>query len=78
VSGLAFLVLLATWLAPPLRQAISEPSPRRIIAVIKTSVLGIILLDAAFAAASRGALAGLLVAILFVPAFVLGRRFASA
>jgi 4-hydroxybenzoate polyprenyltransferase len=78
MAGLAFLVLLAGWLAPALRQALAEPSPRRIIMVIKTSVLGIILLDAAFTAAARGVLAGLLVAILFIPAYVLGRRFASA
>jgi 4-hydroxybenzoate polyprenyltransferase len=77
-TGLAFLILLGGWLAPPLRHAISEPRPPRIIAVIKSSVLGIVLLDAAFAAAAQGALVGLLVAALFVPAYVLGRRFASA
>jgi len=46
--------------------------------VIKAAVLGIILLDAAFAGAARGLLPGLLVAALFLPAFVLGRSFASA
>jgi 4-hydroxybenzoate polyprenyltransferase len=77
-SGLAFLTLLAAWLAPPLRRALAEPSPRRIITVIKVSVLGIILLDAALTAAAQGLVAGLLVAMLFIPAWVLGRRFASA
>jgi 4-hydroxybenzoate polyprenyltransferase len=76
--GLIFLVLLAAWLGAPLLAAIGEPAPRRIIGVIKAAVLGIILLDAAFTGAARGLLPGLLVALLFVPAFVLGRRFASA
>jgi 4-hydroxybenzoate polyprenyltransferase len=76
--GLIFLLVLAAWLGPPLLAAIGEPAPRRIIGVIKAAVLGIILLDAAFTGAARGLLPGLLVALLFVPAFVLGRRFASA
>jgi 4-hydroxybenzoate polyprenyltransferase len=76
--GLVFLVLLAAWLGTPLRAAIGEPAPRRIIGVIKAAVLGIILLDAAFTGAAQGFGPGLLVALLFLPAFVLGRRFASA
>jgi 4-hydroxybenzoate polyprenyltransferase len=76
--GIVFLGLLTLWIGPPLRAAIAEPAPRRIIGVIKATVLGIILLDAAFAGAARGVVAGLLVAALFVPAYVLGRRFASA
>jgi hypothetical protein len=46
--------------------------------VIKASVLGIIFFDAAFTAAARGPLAGAAVALLFAPAYYLGRRFASA
>ena len=46
--------------------------------MIKATVLGIILLDAAFTGAARGLMAGGLVAALFIPAYVLGRRFASA
>jgi 4-hydroxybenzoate polyprenyltransferase len=76
--GVVFIVLLVLWIAPPLRAAIAEPAPRRIIGVIKATVLGIILLDAAFTGAARGLLAGALVAALFIPAYVLGRRFASA
>jgi 4-hydroxybenzoate polyprenyltransferase len=76
--GLLFLALLAAWLGTPLRAAIGEPAPRRIIGVIKAAVLGIIFLDAAFTGAAQGLGPGLLVALLFVPAFVLGRRFASA
>ena len=77
-AGLVFLAALAFWLGGPLRAALADPAPRRIIAVIKAAVLGIILLDAAFAAAAGGPATGLLVAALFVPAFFLGRRFASA
>jgi 4-hydroxybenzoate polyprenyltransferase len=79
-GGLAilFLALLALWLGGPLRAALARPAPRQIIGVIKAAVLGIILLDAAFVGAALGVLAGVLVAALFVPAFVLGRRFASA
>jgi 4-hydroxybenzoate polyprenyltransferase len=76
--GAVFVALLVLWIGPPLRAAIGEPVPRRIIAVIKTTVLGIILVDAAFTSAARGLVAGVLVAALFIPAYVLGRRFASA
>jgi 4-hydroxybenzoate polyprenyltransferase len=76
--GVVFLALLAAWLGPPLRAAADDPAPRRIINVIKSAVLGIILVDAAFTGAARGLIAGGLVAALFVPAYALGRRFASA
>jgi 4-hydroxybenzoate polyprenyltransferase len=78
VVGMALLAGLALWLGGPLRAALADPAPRRIIGVIKAAVLGIVLLDAAFVAGARGPGPGLLVAALFVPAFVLGRRFASA
>jgi 4-hydroxybenzoate polyprenyltransferase len=77
-DGLPLLALLAWWMAAPVRAALAEPSPPRIIGVIKASVLGIILFDAAFVAGSFGLAQGLAVASLFVPAYYLGRRFASA
>jgi 4-hydroxybenzoate polyprenyltransferase len=77
-DGLPFLALLAWWMAGPVRAAMSEPSPPRIIRVIKHSVLGIILLDAAMAGGAWGLVAGAAVAALFAPAYLLGRRFASA
>jgi 4-hydroxybenzoate polyprenyltransferase len=76
--GILCLAALAVWLGGPLRAALADPAPRRIIGVIKAAVLGIILLDAAFTAGARGVVPGLLVAALFVPAWMLGRRFASA
>src|SRR5262249_31382274 len=77
-AGVVFLALLAVWLGRPLLGAIADPAPRRIIAVIKAAVLGIILVDAAFTTAASSLLPGTLVALCFVPAYVLGRRFASA
>jgi len=76
--GIVFVALLVLWIWPPLRAALAQPAPRQIIGVIKATVLGIILLDAAFTGAARGLMAGGLVAALFIPAYVLGRRFASA
>lgn len=77
-AGILLLAALALWLGRPVRAAMADPAPRRIIGVIKAAVLGIILLDAAFAAAAAGPAAGALVAALFLPAWGLGRRFASA
>jgi 4-hydroxybenzoate polyprenyltransferase len=77
-DGLPFLALLAWWMAAPVRAAMSDPSGPRIIRVIKASVLGIILLDAAVAGGAWGILPGVAVAALFAPAYILGRRFASA
>jgi 4-hydroxybenzoate polyprenyltransferase len=76
--GLVSALLLVVWLAPTFRAAMEEASPARVIACIKVSVLGIILFDGIFAGAARGAgwLVGTLA--LFVPAWVLGRTFASA
>lgn len=76
--GIILLVALGAWLGRPLRGALVEPVPQRIIALIKSAVLGIILLDAAFTGGTRGPAPGVLVAALFVPAWVLGRRFSSA
>ncbi len=77
-DGLPFLALLAWWMAAPVRAALAEPSPPRIICVIKASVLGIILYDAAVAGGAWGVMPGVAVAALFAPAYILGRRFASA
>jgi 4-hydroxybenzoate polyprenyltransferase len=77
-DGLPFLGLLAWWMAAPVRAAMVDPSPPRIIRVIKASVLGIILLDAAMTGGAWGVVPGAVVAALFAPAYILGRRFASA
>ncbi|MDX6556662.1 MAG: hypothetical protein QOD86_2857 [Miltoncostaeaceae bacterium] len=77
IAGIGVLALLVLWLATPYRAALAQPAPKRIIGLIGAAVLGIVLLDAAFAVAAVG-LAGLLVAALFAPAFLLKRRFAGA
>jgi hypothetical protein len=76
--GLLPLALLVAWMAPPMRRALAEPQPPRIIAIIKSAVLGIILLDASFVAGTRGIALGAAVAVLFAPAYAVGRRFGSA
>ena len=77
VAGVGVLALLVLWLAVPYRAALAHPAPKRIIGLIGAAVLGIVLLDAAFAVAAAG-LAGLAVAALFAPAYLLKRRFAAA
>jgi 4-hydroxybenzoate polyprenyltransferase len=77
-AGICGLVALVGWLAGPVRGALADPSPPRIIGIVKACVLGIVLLDAAFVAAAAGPARGLLVASALVPAYLLGRRFASA
>ena len=77
VGGIAVLLVLVAWLLIPYRAALARPVPARIIGLIGAAVLGIVLLDAAFAVAAAG-LAGLAVAALFAPAYLLKRRFAAA
>jgi len=77
-AGMIGLLALVAWLVSPVRAAWGDPSPRRIIGVVKACVLGIVLLDAAFVAAAAGPARGLVVASALVPAYLLGRRFASA
>src|SRR5262249_32206708 len=78
LDGLPLLGLLAAWLAAPVRHAMIDPAPPRVIGVIKAAVLGIIFFDAAFVGGAWGLGAGLAVASLFLPAYILGRRFSSA
>ncbi len=56
----------------PVIAAIQEPSPKRVQAAVKTCVLGLVLLDAVLATVFVGP-AGLLIALLFLPARYLGR-----
>jgi 4-hydroxybenzoate polyprenyltransferase len=56
----------------PLARAIADPSPRKVQAAVKRSVLGLIVLDAVLAT-MFASLAGLLVLLLLPPALVLGK-----
>jgi 4-hydroxybenzoate polyprenyltransferase len=85
LSVLAWIVPLAQvsflWLAALLAlehayvgfRAASRPSPQMVQAAVKTFVISIILFDACIAWSARGPLAGLLLASLILPTFLLAR-----
>ena len=66
------LVAFGFWVGLPVVAAIREPSPKRVQAAVKACVLGLVLLDAALATAFVGP-AGLLIALLLLPARYIGR-----
>jgi 4-hydroxybenzoate polyprenyltransferase len=66
------LVGFGFYLGVPIRKAIKRPEPRFVQAAVKRSVLGLIFLDAILASSLAG-VAGLLIALLFLPARFLGR-----
>jgi 4-hydroxybenzoate polyprenyltransferase len=66
------LVGFGFYLGVPIRKAIKRPEPRVVQAAVKRSVLGLIFLDAILASSLAG-IAGLLIALLFLPARFLGR-----
>jgi 4-hydroxybenzoate polyprenyltransferase len=57
-------------------RAYTEPSPRHVGLAVKWGVLGLVLLDASFAAAYAGPWGGLAVAALLVPSMLIARLFA--
>ena len=74
-----YLVFLAAFLlvvAPPVVRAYGDPTPRHVGLAVKWGVLGLVLLDATFAAAYAGPGAGLAVAALLVPSMLIARLFA--
>lgn len=73
---LAFLVLLAVLVFRPLVRAIRDGRPESIRAAVKGGVLGIVALDATWAAGYGPWWLPLLVVLLFPLAAVLARRFA--
>ncbi len=66
------LVGFGCYLAIPLSYAIRSPTPKRVQAAVKRSVLGLILFDAILATALVGT-AGLALASLLLPAMWLGQ-----
>jgi 4-hydroxybenzoate polyprenyltransferase len=66
------LVAFAFYLGMPTYRAIQDPLPGNVQAAVKRAVLGLVLLDAILAASLAGT-AGLLIALLLVPARYLGR-----
>ncbi|MCS6977285.1 MAG: UbiA family prenyltransferase [Gemmatales bacterium] len=66
------LILWGTLIGKPILDAIVEPDPRQVQRAVKTCILGLIGLDALIAFALVG-WAGLLIAVLLIPAMTLGR-----
>jgi len=73
VSFLWPLALLLVGLGYVGFRAASRPSPQTVQAAVKAFVISLILFDACIAWAARGHLAGLLVASLILPTFLLAR-----
>lgn len=75
-SYLVFLLGFLLLVVPPVARVYAQPSPRHIGLAVKWGVLGLVLLDAAFAAAHAGAWAGAAVAGLIIPSLLGARLFA--
>src|SRR5262249_17445353 len=67
------LVALGLFVGLPVQQAIRKPTPDRVQAAVKRSLIGLILLDAGLATAFPGPL-GLVVLVLLAPSVYLNRR----
>lgn len=74
IASLAFLLLFLAWVGRPLSAAFSDPVPPTIGPAVGACVLGLVLLNAAFAGAVSAAWA-VAAAACFPPAFALSRAF---
>ena len=71
-----YLLLLVLLMATVLRRciaAVTDPVPEKVQAAVKHSILSLIWLDAAIVAAAAGPAYGVAIAVLLLPALVLGR-----
>lgn len=66
------LVALGFWLALPVQRAITRPNPGNVQRAVKTAIFGLVILDATLACALTGTI-GLVLSVLLLPAFILGR-----
>jgi 4-hydroxybenzoate polyprenyltransferase len=73
LAGLLVLALAALALNTSAARAIQQPIPRFIQATVKTGILSLVWLHVGVVAAVRGLEPAALVAVLWVPAYVLGR-----
>jgi 4-hydroxybenzoate polyprenyltransferase len=73
LEGLLVLLLAALAVSLAAARAIREPVPTRIQKAVKTGVLALVWLDVGLVMSVRGATAALPVALLWLPAFLLGR-----
>lgn len=75
--GLAWCSALMAFVGYRMIQALLTPTPQRVQLAVTTSVMGIILLDAAFVAFTRDFLVSVPVALLLIPAVLIGRKMYS-
>jgi len=73
LEGLLVLLVVAWVVDLTSGRAIREPIPARIQGAVKTGVFSLVWLDVGLVAAVRGPLPALAVALLWIPAFFLGR-----
>jgi 4-hydroxybenzoate polyprenyltransferase len=73
LEGLLVLLVVAWVVNLATGRAIREPIPARMQSAVKTGVFSLVWLDVGLVAAVRGPLPALAVALLWVPAFFLGR-----
>jgi 4-hydroxybenzoate polyprenyltransferase len=73
LEGLLVLLLAALAVSLAAARAIREPIPARVQKAVKTGVLTLVWLDVGLVMSVRGAAAALPVALLWFPAFFLGR-----
>ncbi|MEW6521461.1 MAG: UbiA family prenyltransferase [Thermodesulfobacteriota bacterium] len=70
-----YLALLACLVLPPLRRALRHNTPRAVQQSVRSLILAIPFLDAAYAAALQGAVAGLPAVFCLLPALLIARFF---
>ncbi len=73
LEGLLVLLVVAWVVVNATGRAIRDPDPARIQGAVKTGVFSLVWLDVGLVAAVRGPLPALMVALLWIPAYVLGR-----
>ena len=77
LEGLLVILLIAGLVNVAAGHALREPTPARLQRAVKTGVLSLVWLNVGVVTAVRGPAPALVVAVLWVPAFVLGRWFSS-
>lgn len=75
VDAFIYLALLACLVLPPLRRALREKTPHAVQRSVRSLIMGIPFLDAAYAAGMQGAVAGLPVVFCLLPALLIVRFF---
>lgn len=73
LEGLLVLLVVAAMVNAATGAAVREPVPRRLQAAVKMGVLSLVWLNVGIVTAVRGPLPALAVAVLWLPAFVLGK-----